>query len=417
VTNRWGRDYDLHHVGVQLRAQLGASSRLDVAPYFQYRDIVHPIFQVIDQVSRDWGAEVRFENTSPLGGLENRITLGLQPTYGNVDDRQFVNSGGNEGALAKNQRDVAGGVAAYAEDALRVTPRLTTVLGLRYGRDVRRVQDFFLANGDQSDRRLFTAWMPRLGLLYELPSVSGQLFANASRSYEPPLMLEINSLTVPGFVDVDAQDAWQLEVGTRGRSAGLDWSVAAYDVELSDEILNQNVQPFPNAPFTVPTYRNADRTRHYGVETGLGYTLPGALLTRAGGGDRLGARVAYTWARYRFVRDSLYTGNQIPGAPEHVVQAELVYRHPVGLTLRPSLEWVPAKYFVDSGNTATNGGWTVLGARAEVLVARLHSTLSVEARNLTNERYSPAVQVDDAAGRYYNPADGRSLYVGVRWQP
>jgi len=417
VTNRWGRDYDLHHVGVQLRAQLGARSRVDVAPYFQYRDIVHPIFQVIDQVSRDWGAEARFENTSPLGGLENRLTLGVQPTYGNVDDKQFVNSGGNEGALARNQRDVSGGVAAYAEDALRVTPRLTTVLGLRYARDVRRVQDFFLSNGDQSDRRLFTAWMPRLGLLYELPSVSGQVFANASRSYEPPLMLELNNLTVPGFVDVDAQDAWQLEVGTRGRSGGAEWNVAAYDVELRDEILNQNVQPFPNAPFTVPTYRNAERTRHYGVETGLGYTLPGALLTRAGGGDRLGARVAYTWARYRFIRDSLHGGNDIPGAPEHVVQAELVYRHPIGLTLRPNLEWVPRKYFVDSGNTATNQGWTVLGARAELVVQRLRSTVSVEARNLTGERYSPSVQVDDASGRFFNPADGRSLYAGVRWQP
>ena len=417
VTNRWGRDYDLHHVGVQLRAQLGANSRLDLAPYFQYRDIVHPIFQVIDQVSRDWGAELRFENTSPLGGMENRITLGLQPSYGNIDDKQFVNQGGNEGALAKDQRDVAGGVSAYAEDALHLAPRLTTVLGLRYGRDVRRVRDAFLSNGDQSDRRLFTAWMPRVGVLYELPSVAGQVFANASRSYEPPLLLELNNLTVPGFVDVDAQDAWQFELGTRGRSGGVEWNVAAYDVELRDEILNVNVQPFPNAPFTVPTYRNADRTRHYGLETGLGYTLPGAVLTRAGGGDRLGARLAYTFARYRFVRDSLYGGNDIPGAPEHVVQAELVYRHPVGLTLRPSVEWVPGSYFVDSGNTARNEGWTVFGARAELLVPRMKSTVFVEARNLTDRVYSPAVQVDDAAGRYFNPADGRSLYVGVRWQP
>lgn len=417
VANDWGRDYDLHHVGVQLRAQLGRESRVEVAPYFQYRDIVHPIFRVIDQVSRDWGAEVRFENTSAVAGREHRLTVGLQPSYGNVDDKQFANVAGDEGALAKDQRDVAGGVAVYAEDALRLAPRLTTVLGMRYARDVRRVRDAFLSDGDQSDRRLFTAWMPRAGVLYDLPAVRGQLFANASRTSEPPLLLELNSLTVPGFVELDAQDAWQLEVGTRGRRGGVEWNVAAYDVELRGEILNQNVQPFPNAPFTVPTYRNAQRTRHSGVETGLGYTLPGALFTHAGGGDRLGARIAYTFARYRFVRDSLYSGNDIPGAPAHVLQGELVYRHPVGLTLTPNVEWVPAKYFVDSGNTARNGGWTVFGARAELLVPRLKSSVFVEARNLTNARYSPAVQVDDAAGRYFNPADGRSLYVGARWQP
>src|SRR3982750_1371807 len=137
VANGWGRDYDLHHLGVQLRAQLGRESRLDVAPYFQYREIGPPIFRVIDQVSRDWGVEARFENTTPLGGRENRLTLGVQPTYGNVDDKQFVNAAGDEGALAKDQRDVAGGVAVYVEDALHLAPRLTSVVGLRYARGVR----------------------------------------------------------------------------------------------------------------------------------------------------------------------------------------------------------------------------------------------------------------------------------------
>jgi hypothetical protein len=36
---------------VQLCGQLGAHTRIDVAPYVQYRDIVHPIFRVIDQIS------------------------------------------------------------------------------------------------------------------------------------------------------------------------------------------------------------------------------------------------------------------------------------------------------------------------------------------------------------------------------
>jgi iron complex outermembrane receptor protein len=417
VTNRWGRDYDLHHVGLQARAQLGRDTRIEAAPYFQYRDIVHPIFQVIDQVSRDWGAEVRLEHTGPLAGRQNRFTLGVQPSYGNVDNQNFVNQGGEEGDLAKHQRDVAGGVGVYAEDALHLAPRLTAVVGLRYARDVRKTEDFFLTNGDQTGREVFTAWTPRVGLLFDVPAVDGQLYANASRTWEPPLLLELNSLAVPGFVDLEAQDAWQFEVGTRGRSRGVEWDVSAYDVELRDEILNINVQPFPNAPFTVPTYRNADRTRHYGVETGLGYTLPMSLLTGAGGGDRLGARVAYTFARYRYVEDAEYKGNDIPGAPGHVLQGEVVYRHPSGLTLRPNVEWVPGSYYVNSANTESNDGWTTLGMRAELLVPRLGAMLFVEGRNLADERYSGSVNVDDAAGRFYQPADARSVYLGLRWQP
>jgi iron complex outermembrane receptor protein len=45
LSNRYGRDYELHHVGLQLRSQLGERTQLDVAPYFQHRDIVHPIFR------------------------------------------------------------------------------------------------------------------------------------------------------------------------------------------------------------------------------------------------------------------------------------------------------------------------------------------------------------------------------------
>ena len=48
----------------------------------------------------------------------------------------------------------------------------------------------------------------------------------------------------------------------------LAWDVSVYDIELWDEIQNVNVQPFPGAPFTIPRYRNIDRSRHTGVEVG-----------------------------------------------------------------------------------------------------------------------------------------------------
>jgi iron complex outermembrane recepter protein len=408
VANRWGRDYSLHHVGLQLRAQLSPRQRLEVSPYFQYRDIDHPIFQVIAQVSRDWGAEVRYENTVPFAGRTNRLTIGVQPSYGNIDDRQYDNVAGAHGALRKDQRDVASGTAAYLEDALSVTPRLSTVIGLRWERAERRVRDNFLSDGDQSDRRTYETVSPKVGVLYDLrDGGSAQVFANVSRSFEPPLLLELNSLTGPGFIDLAGQDAWQVEAGTRGRAGRLDWDVAAYDVELRDEILNSNVPPFPGAPFTVPTYRNAGRTRHYGVEMGLGYAL----------GERVRLRGAYTFARYRYVEDSSYAGKEIPGAPRHVVQAELRYTHASGLTITPNVEWVPQPYFVNSANTQRNSKRTVVGLRAEWTAPRGGVTAFVAAQNLTNVRYAGSVQVDNAAGKFLEPADGRGIYGGLRWQP
>jgi hypothetical protein len=42
-------------------------------------------------------------------------------------------------------------------------------------------------------------------------------------------------------------------------------------------------------------------------------------------------------------------------------------------------------------------------------------TVFAAGQNLTDERRSPSVQVDNAAGRFFEPMDGRSFYFGLRW--
>lgn len=417
LADRYGRDFKLHHVGVQLRSQFGEGVRLDIAPYFQYRDIVHPIFRVLDQISRDWGVEGRYQDEREVGGRDSRFTMGLQWAWGKNANRHFENEAGESGALAKHQNDVASSIAIYAEEVFGFTSNLKGVIGFRWAQDSRELDDLFLGDGDQTDRRDYDAFQPKFGIVYELPSVAGQIFANGSRMYEPPLLLEVNSLSGPGFIDLGAQDAWQYELGTRGRHEGLQWDLAAFDMEIDDEIININVQPFPAAPFTVPTYRNAEATRHYGFEGALAYEFPGAVFLREGLRDRIGARIAYTWGRYEYVTDPDYAGNDLPGAPEHYIQAEIEYNHPSGLSIKPNLEWVPGSYFVDSANEVEKEGWTTFGARLDWVLERWDGSVFIEARNLTDEYYSPAVAVDDSSGRFFYPADGRSVYAGFRWLP
>jgi len=416
VTNRWGRDYDLHHIGLQLRTQLTPNQRLEISPYMQYRDIDHPIFEVISQISHDYGAELRYENSAPAGALENRFTLGFQPAYESLLNRQYENDMGEHGALTKNQHDIATTYALYAEDILSLTAQFSVVLGLRGERASRETNDFFLSNGDQSDKRTYNPISPKLGFIYSFHPGGAQIFGNASRSYEPPLLLELNSLTIPGYIPLDGQSAWQYELGGRGTRLGFGWDLSAYDVELRNEILNVNVQPFPAAPFTVPTYRNAPKTRHSGIEAGLTYQLPGAVLVHGDVADHVSLRTSYTVARYSYVSDPSYAGNDIPGAPRQVLTTEVKYTHPSGFSLAPSVEWVPQAYFVDSENTVTNNGWTNLSMRADWATS-YGVTLFAAGQNLANRRFSQSVQVDNAAGKFYEPADGRSFYAGLRWSP
>ena len=412
---RWGRDYDLHHIGVQLRAQLTPTQRIEVSPYMQYRDIDHPIFQVIAQISHDYGAEVRYTSSAPLAGRANQFTLGVQPAYETLLNKQFVNNVGEHGALTKDQHDEVTSFAIYAEDVLSLTPGLSAVIGMRVDNSTRKTKDSFLSNGDQSDSRTFRPVTPKIGLLYNLPASRGQIFANASRSFEPPLLLELNSLTIPGFVALEGQDAWQYEIGARGRAYGLTWEVAAYDVELENEILNLNVHPFPGAPFTVPTYRNSPKTRHAGLETGLAYQLPGGVFLRGDIRDHLTLRAAYTYARYTFVKDPDYEGNDIPGAPRHSATAEIRYNHPSGFSFAPTVEWIPVSYFLNSANTVKNEAWSSVGFRAEWSVESAGITAFVAGSNLADRRFSQSAQVDNAAGKFYEPADSRAFYGGLRW--
>jgi len=416
VTNKWGRDYDLHHLGGQLRAQLSPAQRLEVSPYLQYRDIDHPIFEVIAQISRDVGAEIRYENTAAVGGRKNRLTLGVQPAYENMDNRQYQNVAGEHGDLTRDEKDKVYNLGVYAEDAFALTDRLTVLAGARFDYSRRTFDDFFLSNGDQSDSQTFQPVTPRFGVRYDVPAIGGSVFANASRTVEPPLLLELSSFGNPGgFIDLDAQKAWQYEIGARGRQLGLAWDVAVFDIELNDEILNINVRPFPNAPFTVPTYRNADRTRHAGVEAGVSFDAALGAFARGDVRDRLSTRLAYTFSRFTYVDDPGYEDNDLPGAPEHYVHAELKYSHPSGVSLAPVVEWVPKSYFVNSANTAKNDSWSTLGIRGEWAIARAGVTAFVEARNLFDTRYSGSVQVDNAAGAYYESSDARSIFAGLSW--
>ena len=219
------------------------------------------VASVISQVSHDWGAELRYENTAPLGTRTNRLTVGYQPAWLVMQNRQYVNNGGAHGALTRDEVDRVTTNAVYAEDALSVGGNVTGTLGGRIDRSVRSVADRFLSNGNQSDRQAFTPVTPRLGVLWT--STGGtQLFANASRTVEPPLLLELTSFgNAGGFNDLRAQAAWQYEAGARRASANRSWEVSVYDIELRDEIVNLNIAPFPGATFTVPTYRNVERSR------------------------------------------------------------------------------------------------------------------------------------------------------------
>ena len=103
--------------------------------------------------------------------------------------------------------------------------------------------------------------------------------------------------------------------------------------------------------------------------------------------------------------------------PEHQYRAELTWRHPSGLFVTPTVEWRMSDVWVDYANTLEAPGFTVWGLNGGWDFDN-GTTLFVDARNLTDDRYVSEISaVTDArttSTAVFMPGEGRSLFIGLR---
>jgi iron complex outermembrane receptor protein len=187
-------------------------------------------------------------------------------------------------------------------------------------------------------------------------------------------------------------------------------------------------------------FRNAGATRARGAELGLAVRP----LRAASGGpsDALAVTGAYTYTRLRFedyrvqagARVDTLDARTVPGAPERFVRVGLRSRPfafaPAAAALAVDLDhtWASAVY-ADDRNTLRVGDWGrgVLDVRlrwdgaagpagrapggAAAVLGRLRPFAAVQ--NALGQRYVGAVTVNGANGRVFEPAPGRTAYVGL----
>jgi iron complex outermembrane receptor protein len=353
-----------------------------------------------------------------LAGRTHRLVVGLVPMLGDLEDQRFVNVRGERGAPTARGRTRSTGVDLYAEDKVDLGPRLTLVAGLQAAYAGREFDDDFLRDGDQTDRQTFQGLSPKLGFLYGLsPRVT--LFGNVGRSFEPPTYGELANVGGNGLVQLDAQTATSVELGSRGgmgRGGSGTWDVVLYHARVEDELLSLN-----DAQGNPLGTRNADRTLHSGVEAGLDLRfgeIDGGATGGAAGGSFL-LRQVYNWSRFRFDGDPVYGDNQLAGLPEHFYRADLLYERASGLYVGPNVEWVSERYPVDHANTLFADGYTILGAKLGYRAPQGWSAF-IEGRNLTDETYAATTGViADARGRdsaQFLPGDGVSFFAGFEFR-
>jgi len=403
LANNYQRDMGSVRGALQTRWRLTPSTVFEGGVYATWKDLDHPIFQVLAQESRNWGAFGRFDWTGEFAGRRADAFYGAWLRTGDMDAAQYVNVRGSRGDQTVKSRQNAKALDVFGEGRLFVTDQFALVAGGSYGKAWRDFQSYAQPAGgfDLKESASYDWFAPRAGLLWEAPD-GAQVYANLTRSVEPPNFSAL-SPTAAGFTALRPQSAWTAEIGTRGRRGSLTWDLAFYRAEISHELLNYTItQTIPAATF------NADKTIHQGLEAGLDWNIT----------PQLRLRQTYTWSDFRFDGDIQYRDNRLPVVPEHFYRAELKYGHPAGWWVAPNLEWSISDVWADYANTLKAPSYAVLGLSAGWKLPH-GVNLYVDARNLTDKHYVSNVSaITDArlvSTAVFFPGDGRSVFGGVSW--
>ena len=228
VTSNWKRDFELFRIANRTTWKRD-DHRVSLGTFLAHKDLDHPILFVIDQLSNDFGIDLRYDYSGELFGHRNNFTIGLAPTYGIVEDNRFANVFGNRGARLSDQRQTSANLAFFLQDRFYLFPTVALVAGGQITYAKRESDDDFASvDGiDNSDTQDYWGHSPKLGVLWEITPVA-QAFLNVSRSFEPPSFGELGSASNngAGLVQLDAQTATTVEIGTRGQLGRFKWDLA-----------------------------------------------------------------------------------------------------------------------------------------------------------------------------------------------
>ena len=409
LANNYGRNMRNARASVQTTWRLGDTTVFEGGVHAAWRDLDHPIFQVVDQESRNFGAFGRLDWTGLIGGHAADLFAGVSYRIGDLDGRQWLNLRGSQGPAQAFSRQNAEALDVFAEGRFFVTPRVALAAGATYGtaeRDYRAYKLPGVASSFDLTASRDHDWLaPRVGLLFQMDQDS-QIFANLTRSVEPPNFGAYSPSAAAGFAPVVPQKAWTGEIGARGRKGAFAWDIAAYRAALKDELLTFVVDAdHPAATF------NADETVHQGLEAGLDWRF----------GKRVRLRQTWAWSDFHFEGDSQYGDNTLPIVPAHLYRAELKYEHPAGWFVAPAVEWSPRGPFVDYRNKVRAPAYAIASLGAGY--TREGVTVFLDARNLLDKRYVATVNplanpasvtattIENTAAFW--PGERRGVFAGV----
>lgn len=420
--------------------QLGASAHhellhdgeLSAQVYGGTRALYNPLtYAIVGVDRRSGGAGVRAVVPTPFGELPARLSVGVDAQLQDDYRKNWANCNGlttptascpvlpppigvtadaERGKLQLDQQEIVSSVGPYVREELPLGP-FDLSGGLRDDIVRFQVRDHYLADGrDDSGTRTMHALSPMLAALDHLGDRHA-LYVSASSAFETPTTTELGNHPDGSAglnPDLRPQYSTTYEGGIKGLLAErVQYDAAVFHTDVRHELIPYEVPGTSGRTY----YRNAGSTKRNGVELSAN-TYAGPLSFSA----------SYTYSHFRFDRylvdTTSYAGNAIPGIPAHQLEGSVTFdaRHVFAVA-----EGVAkSALYVNDANSASAPGYAIMNLRLGGTAVFGWPWLSpvVSVQNVFDRHYVGSVAINAsgaslAATKYYEPAPGRTLLVGL----
>ncbi|MCH2081277.1 MAG: TonB-dependent receptor [Saprospiraceae bacterium] len=351
------------------------------------------------------GGGVKYTTPTTYGNIHGQFVVGSDISIQSDDRRRYNNLEGVLGDLSFEQEERFQSIGLYAIQHLLLGEKWRARVAFRADFLNLEAIDRFTANGDNSGDRTYNQVNPSIALQYLISNTS-QIFTSFSTSFETPALSELsnNPTNLGGFNnELGPQKATNYEVGYRSEFTNrLFGEVALFYIQVEDEILPFELEPFPGRTF----FRNAGSTNRTGIEMQLNYAFAKHWLARA----------SYTYSDFKFNDFDRFDGNRLPGIPQHMGFVALRYQKLKGFYGSIQTRFV-GELFVNNSNEVTDDAYTIVNLRLGYRFRKVGWNFSpfFGVNNLLDTAYNANIRINAFGNRFFEPGPGVHFYGGIKF--
>ena len=392
-------DYDTYEsidhfkAGIRWFQSLGSRWDIDTYGFYSFRDFYGKLpFEnggIIDLNRNYFGVGTRLNYKHE----EHRWQIGLETSQQQDQRDRYLNVMGIQGARSFSQLESFRNFGIYILDEVKWNNLLLRT-SLRY-------DDSRLGADSVSEDQIYQVLNPSIGLSYEIYE-NQRLFGNFSSSFETPTLSELSSNPTgkEGLnLDLDPSKAKNFELGWKGLWGKTRIEANVFFIESSNEILPYEIEAFDGRKF----YRNTGATQRRGFE------LSGLYISNS-----WEVQASVTQARYQFNNIEMEERNALPGIPNSQFFLQIMHITPTKWKLQLTGESI-GKFYADNANIVQIKDYQKIRLQGGKTITFGSTELNFFAgiNNLFNAKYFDNIRLNAFGRRYYEPAPGRNIFLGL----